>query len=64
VNDKGPLSFTIRVGEPATGFWVNPPGCPFQIGYDMGFTSAICEGSNFLFNGAPGLIAEIPRVVA
>src|SRR5271165_4569829 len=33
------------------------PVCPFQIGYDMGFTSAMCEGSNFLFNGDPGLIA-------
>jgi hypothetical protein len=38
------------------------PVCPFQIGYDMSFTPAICE-ANFLFTGDPGLIAKIPRVV-
>jgi hypothetical protein len=33
------------------------------MGYDMGFTPAICEESNFLFTGDPRLIAKIPRVV-
>jgi hypothetical protein len=37
--------------------------CPFQIGYDVGFTPAICEESNFLFTGEPELIAKIPKVI-
>ena len=37
--------------------------CPFQIGYDVGFTPGICDESNFLFTGDPELIAKIPKVI-